>query len=258
MGKYLGVDWASKGWFAVMLRDEGEDSTDLFPSIWTLWQAHNDADRICIDIPIGLPSDGKRACDRDAKDCLQAVNRRVFYTPTRQAIQERNLEDAKAVNEEAGYSIENQAWSIVPRIREVDSFLQATPAAQEVIVETHPEVCFYGLNGREPIREPKDTADGIDARMAVLAEEPFDARGVRRDGVETFLQPDYAPHVSGEDDIVDALAAAVTAKRGPGRWATLPAGEAVFDAEGLPMRIVYPDEARQTTLSAVVPDTNGN
>lgn len=98
--------------------------------------------------------------------------------------------------------------------------------------------------------------DGIGARMDVLAEEPFNARGIYPDGVETFLQPGCAPHVSGEDDIVNALAAAVTAKRGPGRWATPPAGEAAFDAEGLPMRIVYPDKARQTTLSAVTQDNS--
>lgn len=65
--------------------------------------------------------------------------------PTRQAIQERNLKDAKAVNKEAGYSIQNQVWSIVPRSRGVNSSLQATPAAQDVLVEIHPEVCFFGL-----------------------------------------------------------------------------------------------------------------
>lgn len=252
MGKYLGVDWASKGWFGAILRDDGVHETDLFPSVWNLWREHHDAQRVCTTIPTGLPTNERRACDRAAKDCLQEVNRRVFYTPTRIAIEQRNLEDAKVVNEQAaGYSIQNQAWSIVPRIREVDTFLQATPEARDVVVETHPEVCFYGLQGRRPVLEPKDTDDGIQARLELLSGDLPNVQTIYNDAIEAFLQPEYAPLVSGPDDIVDALAAAVTAKRDAARCATLPEGAVPADDNGLPMQIVYPDEARQTTLSAV-------
>lgn len=52
MSKYIGRDWASKGWFGAILRENGEYDTDFFPSIWSLWKYHSDATRIFIDIPI--------------------------------------------------------------------------------------------------------------------------------------------------------------------------------------------------------------
>lgn len=70
MKKYIGVDWASKGWLGVILRDDGAWDTDHFPTIWSLWKSHSDASRIFIDIPIGLPADTKRACDVEAKQKL--------------------------------------------------------------------------------------------------------------------------------------------------------------------------------------------
>ena len=67
MGPSIGVHRASEGWFGVVLREDGSRDTDLFPSIWSLWKSHSDAARIVIDVPIGLPSDGRRACDVAAR-----------------------------------------------------------------------------------------------------------------------------------------------------------------------------------------------
>ena len=67
MAKHIGLDWAGKGWFGVVLREDGSWDTDLFPSVWSLWKSHSDAARIVIDVPIGLPSDGRRACDVAAR-----------------------------------------------------------------------------------------------------------------------------------------------------------------------------------------------
>ena len=250
MRKYLGVSWASKGWLGVVLRADGGDTTELFPSMWNLWQAHSDADRVCIDIPAGLPADGPRACDTEAKQLLQPVSRRVLYTPTRAAVAKRTLTEAKALNEESGYSIQNRAWSIVPRIREVDTFLQATPAAQDVVVETHPELCFFGLADRTPVTDSKRTSAGIERRLQLLADEDIGAKRLYDDATE-FLQPAYAPLIGGPADIVDALAAAVTAQRDVDRCETLPSGTHERDECGLPMQMVYPDDIKQTTLSAV-------
>jgi len=68
MSKYIGGDWASKGWFGAILRENGEYDTDFVPSIWSLWKYHSDATRIFIDIPIGLPSNSRRTCDVEAKE----------------------------------------------------------------------------------------------------------------------------------------------------------------------------------------------
>lgn len=116
----------------------------------------------------GLPSDSRRACDVEAKEKLGAHQSSVFYTPVRAAVYKQNLEDAKAINEEAGYSIQNRAWSIVPRIRDVDEFLDSYPNAQDRLFETHPEVCFTGLNGGEPPNHSKQTNRGLQERLSLL------------------------------------------------------------------------------------------
>lgn len=99
MAKYVGLDWASKGWFGVILEDGGEWETDQFPTIWSLWKYHSDTSRIFIDIPIGLPSEEKRTCDVKAKEMLGNQHSSVFYTPIREAVYQQNLDEAKEKNE---------------------------------------------------------------------------------------------------------------------------------------------------------------
>ena len=249
MAKYVGLDWASTGWFGVVLDGDGGWDTGVYPSVWSAWKYHSDADRILIDIPIGLPADAKRACDVAARRKLGRRGSSVFYTPVRDAVYHQTLEEAKAANEAAAdFSIQNQAWSIVPRIREVDEFLDMFPSARDRLVETHPEVCFYALNGRTALSEPKRTPAGVRRRTELLATEFPDAREVCEDAIDRYTTPSYAPSVGGADDIVDAVAAAVTARRGPDGWSTLPETPP-SDQRGLPMRIVHPADTAQTRLT---------
>lgn len=251
MAKYVGLDWAARGWFGVILDDEAGWDTDLFPSIWSVWKYHSDADHVLVDIPIGLPSETRRACDVEAKQKLGHRGRSVFYTPIRAAVYEGSLPEAKAVNEaEADFSVQNQAWSIVPRIREVDEFLDTHPTARDRLVETHPELCFYALNGRTPVEAPKTTDAGIEQRTALLAEEHRAAGTIVEDARERYTTPRYAPTVGGVDDVLDALAAAVTARRMPDETLTVPDAPPT-DARGLPMRIVYPSDTEQTRLTTL-------
>jgi len=253
MAKYVGLDWASKGWFGVVLADDGSWATELFPSIWSVWKYHSDASRILVDIPIGLPSEEKRICDVQAKEKLKLAHRgaSVFYAPVRNAVYEQNLDEAKATNEsEADFSIQNQAWSIVQRIREVDEFLDMYPGARDRVQETHPEVCFYALNGRNAPAESKKTAEGRRRRRALLAEEHPDAMAIYEASVDRYTTPGYAPMVSGRDDILDALVAAVTARCSPDERLTLPEAPPT-DERGLPMQIVYPSDTEQTRLSTL-------
>src|SRR6056297_1684928 len=112
MSKYVGIDWASKGWFAVCLTDDDETEMGFYPSIFNLWHDLDDVDRIFIDIPIGLSQDGKRACDVEAKQLLNpARGNSVFYTPTRDAVEAQTIEDAKSAQEGLDFSVQNQAWA---------------------------------------------------------------------------------------------------------------------------------------------------
>lgn len=251
MKKYLGLDWARRGWFGVILNGNGEWSTDLFPSIGSVWKYHSDADRIFIDIPIGLPATERRVCDVEARKRLKQRGRSVFYTPIRDAVYETNLEAAKQLNEDAaGFSVQNQAWSIISRIREVDEFLDMYPSARDRLYETHPEMCFYSLNGQTPLPESKTTEDGIRHRTELLVEEYPEAATILQSSIEQYTTPDYSPMVSSVDDILDAMVAAITAQRDLSARSTLPRSPP-RDERNLPMRIVYPSDPEQTRLTAL-------
>ncbi len=189
----------------------------FYPSVFNLWHHHQDADRILIDIPIGLKDDGKRWCDVEAKQLLgSSRGNSVFYTPIRAGVEAQNIKEAKRAQKSLHFSIQNQAWAIVPRIQEVDEFLEMFE--EEVdntdIRETHPEICFWALNDGEPMTHGKKTEEGIEERLSLLSNYLTDARGLYEDAVETFTEPEWASVIgkSGRDDILDAMVAALTAR----------------------------------------------
>jgi predicted RNase H-like nuclease len=251
MTKHIGVSWASNGWFGVVLRDDGSFETDHFPTVWSLWKVHSDAARIAITVPIGLPAESKRACDVAAKRRLGRRGQSLFHAPLREAVYQQNIEAAKRLNERAGYSIQNQTWSIVPRIREVDEFLDANPGARDRFLETHPELCFHSLNGRNPVAK-KTTAEGINRRKALLADEHSSAMTIHEESRDRYLTPDHASFLTAEADILDALVAAVTARRPSGERSRLPErSDPPRDARGLPMQMVYPSDVTQARLTTL-------
>lgn len=214
--KYVGVDWASKGWFAVILEQNKSPKTEFYPSVFNLWHHQHDANKILIDIPVGLRSDGRRACDVEAKQVLgSARGNSVFYTPIRKGVEAQNISEAKHAQELLDFSVQNQAWAIVPRIQEVDEFLEMfeEEIGNTDIRETHPEICFWALNDGEPLTHGKKTEAGIEERLSLLSNHLTDARGLYEDAVETFTEPEWAPVIgkSGRDDILDAMVAALTA-----------------------------------------------
>jgi len=249
MAKHIGLARTSKGWFGIIFEDGGWEA-DLFPSVLSLWKYHSDASRVLLDVPIGLPAEQRRACDVEAKAKLRGRGGRVFYAPVREAVYEGNLDDARRLTETAGFSIQNQVWSLVPRIREVDEFLDVYPSARDRFDETRPELCFYALNGRTPVAPSKRTAEGVERRVDLLADEHPEARTVYEESVARFARPSYAPLVNRRSDIIDALVAAVTARRDGDRLSTVPQ-DPPRDGRGLPMSITYPSETTQTRLESL-------
>ena len=249
MATYVGVDWAGKGWFGAARHDDGSWRCDLYPSVHSIWYAHSDATSILIDIPIGLPaaSGHRRRCDERAKQLLGPRQRSVFYAPVREAVYETNLTVAKEVNEAAGYSIQNQAWSAVPRIREVDEFLDANPGARDRWRETHPEVCYRALKGAPLETSPSD-AGALREREQVLLDRHPDLEAPLAAAIETVTTPRFAPLVGDRTPILGAFVAALTASRDPSNRSTLPESPPTDD-RGLPMGIVYPSDVQQLTLA---------
>lgn len=140
----------------------------------------------------------------------------VFYTPTRKGVEAQNIKEAKQAQEALDFSVQNQAWAIVPRIQEIDEFLEMFDGelGNTDIRETHPEICFWALNDGNPMMHEKKTQEGIEERLSVLSEHLMDARSLYEDAVETFMEPEWAPVIGkgGRDDILDAMVATLTAR----------------------------------------------
>jgi predicted RNase H-like nuclease len=157
---------------------------------------------IGIDIPIGLV-DGSRSCDKAARKLLgQPRGTSVFAAPCRAALSGTTHAAASQINrEKTGRGLSQQAFGIIPKIKQVDDAI--TSNCQQWTFEVHPEVCFWALNQRLPMKHNKKKKDGATERIAVL--RPIFPEIERHLAIR-------APRV-GADDLLDAAAAAWTALR---------------------------------------------
>ena len=196
--------------------------------------------RILIDVPIGLPSGRfERQCDKEARKCIGSRRSSVFRVPVRNVLSAHDYEEARRLSEaETGKSISKTAWSIVPKIRQVDRLLRALLLRNrnhdvlQVVREIHPEVCFWAFNGEKELRFGKKTHNGFWTRLNILD-------GVCK-GIETEIRAMCTDFNVAPDDVLDATAAALTATFADDRLAYLPKQPSTrSDDCGLPMRIVY-------------------
>lgn len=183
-----------------------------------------------IDVPIGLSDDDRREADAEARRVLRPVRHSsVFPAPVRRVLGVADYREACAVSarvHEDGKKISKQTFYLAQRIHEVDRLM--TPELQQRVVEVHPEVCFWALNGRTPVPSAKRTAEGELHRTELLA-------GVLADGAPALETPSGADR----DDLLDACAASWSAWRfATRRHGTLPK-RPPRDARGLRMEIVY-------------------
>ena len=232
-----GVDGCRKGWFYFALVPDREPAWGVVEKVAELVAEADDSGRIFIDIPIGLPNGAEgRLCDSEARRKL-APHRTssVFPVPVRSALTAETYEEANEKNRQAsGKGLPRQTYAIMPKIREVDSLLRGSARARRIVREVHPEICFWALAGGSPMRHNKKTRPGLDERVAVL--ERFHPSAVRcLDEIRTRYprRSDLA-----DDDILDAMALAITASANRGALRTLPELP-VEDSCGLPMEMVY-------------------
>jgi predicted RNase H-like nuclease len=236
MQQHVGVDGCKAGWLAVTRNGEGL-AWRLFPAINDLVSAFLGAERIFIDVPIGLPwADAPiRPCDRLAREVLGKRRKSsVFPVPCREALDADGVEAAQNINRmHIGRSVGAQTWGISRKINEVDRFLLSLRGQRHGIHEIHPEVCFWALANRKPMKYSKLTVEGREERLLVLQRfEP---------GVSVFLE-DVRSKTSRKDvqtdDVLDATVAFITAEAGQGELASL-TGEPSHDPAGLPMEMLY-------------------
>ena len=242
--RLVGVDGCSAGWLAVCRSDDSLD-WGVYDSLSAVVDG-TDPDRLLLDMPVGLPDEGRRRCDEAAKERLGARASTVFYTPARAVLDAASHAEASDANREAtGYGLSIQAWHLVPKIRAVDAFLRRRPELvgvdddgeqqrdpeSAVVRESHPELCFAGLNDGAPVSASKASDAGRETRLALLDDVLPSARTL----YETVLEETYRKDVA-RDDVLDALVLAGVAGR---QLASLPP-EPPLDAAGLPMEIVQP------------------
>jgi len=231
--RWLGIDGCRAGWFYVGIDADGAFSFGVLPEIGQVSSLLGAAERVLVDIPIGLPSETapRRECETLARSVLQGRRSSVFSVPARSVLSMPSYEAANAENRRVlGVGLSRQSWNIVPKIREADRFLRRSK--DDRFHEMHPEVAFWALNDKAPMRHTKKKPHGLDERLAVLEHQFAPSAACFEAARRAFLKGEVA-----SDDIVDALAGAVTAMQGSA-LKSFPA-EPATDDEGLEMKMVY-------------------
>lgn len=168
--KIVGVDGCKAGWISISIEDENWE-VKLFSNIEDVWCHYRTASVILIDVPIGLKETGnkERLCDLEARKILRGHRASsVFPVPCRSAMYADNYEEANIIKKNnVARGLSKQSWGIVPKIREVDSFISSNMEANEIIKESHPELCFLCLAGK-PMEYSKKDKEGFEERLAVL------------------------------------------------------------------------------------------
>ena len=172
---------------------------------------------VTVDIPIGLPVKEGRAADRKARGMLKSLEKgkqgrtsSVFPTPPLSTLGACTYQEAGQLARLAtGKGLTRQTYALFPKIREVRCALgrddfdsAAVPRAAEV----HPEVSCRVMADR-PMSFHKSLQAGVAERLALL-ECHFP--NIVDAAVRTLRT---GPPHPGLDDVLDAVAAAWTARR---------------------------------------------
>ncbi len=235
-----GLDGCRRGWVLAVL---GSPAAPLVVTVHDRFgdamAAADAAGAVAVgaDIPIGLPADGRRIADGEARRLLGPRRGSVFPTPCRVALHAEEYGEAlvrsRAVS---GKGLSKQAWNLIPKMREVDAWVRPHHAA--VLFEVHPELAFARLAGA-PLEQSKKTAAGLAARGALLR-HALEAAGTPGAAAAAALRT--AAGLTGRgvllDDVWDAVAVACSA-RSIARGSGVTLGDGACDERGLVMRICY-------------------
>lgn len=224
MAVAIGLDGFRNGWVAVEIAGRRRDIA-FFHDIAELFE--RPFDRAGIDMPIGLPDSGDRACDLAARALLRPHGSRVFTGARRGLWRHRSQAEANRALKARGEKMASiQLWNLGPKIMQVDTVM--TPRQQRRILEVHPELVFWRLNGERPL-PAKSTEEGVALRRSLLREDGFAQ-------LDDWLARKRIGTGAKVDDVLDACAVAVAARDARH---CLPAGRAPKDARGLKMQIWY-------------------
>ncbi|MBC6404535.1 MAG: DUF429 domain-containing protein [Rhodospirillales bacterium] len=210
-----GVDGCRGGWIAALGSPPSTCKIRFYASIEELLRDKK-ISIIVVDMPIGLACDGRRRCDRLARECLPPFRTAsVFPSPARHVLTFRGYHSYHSANawseENLGRELPIQSYSLVPKIREIDRAIG--PADQARLFESHPELAFHRLANPELAYRrlargvslaSKKTPEGQAERQRLLL-----SAGLQ--GLESAL--DCLPRGAMPDDVLDAAMMLVVAAR---------------------------------------------
>ncbi|RAI43049.1 DUF429 domain-containing protein [Rhodoplanes roseus] len=210
-----GVDGCKDGWVVALVAPAGDAvRVRVVHTFAEIVAAPERPAVIAVDMTIGLPDrvgPGGRAAESAVRPLLGARQSAVFSVPSRAAVYAADYGVACAVafaTSDPPRKVSRQLFMLTPKIREIDALLTADVALAARVFEVHPEVAFWRMNGEESLAEPKKVKSrpyepGLALRRALLV-----AAGLSADVVQA-----PPPRGAGPDDLLDALACAVTARR---------------------------------------------
>lgn len=235
----MGIDGCKAGWIAINVVNS-QWNYGLYPDIQSLFAAYENTTTFLIDMPIGLIDSGQvgRTCDTLARRLLSPFRHASIFTPPCRAALYAAPSEASAINfQHTGKKLSLQSINIIPKIRELDTFLlQQAPAIQARFIEAHPELIFCGLNKTQSLQASKKTKEGIAKRLALVAQYFPVVNKLYANILENTRRKTVLA-----DDIVDALGLAVAgvlAQQSPENWEQIPF-PLIYDSKGLPMRLGY-------------------
>ena len=232
-GLYIGVDGCRGGWIAAVL-DHGDMRLERYDELTLLIEKYPVFDAFLIDMAIGLRNNTEQIRpDDEARKELGLKASTVFPIPSRDAVYADGEDAQKKANiRTLGKSLAKQSIAIIPKIRELDIFLNDHPGYKNKILESHPEVDFARLNGAVLMSRKKEEP-GPSHRIAVLSEF--------LDIKDLYGLYDKAKKLEcKQDDLIDAICLAVTgALYAHGQYETIPV-EPELDEKGLLMQLIVP------------------
>ncbi|MXQ13438.1 DUF429 domain-containing protein [Microvirga makkahensis] len=236
-----GVDGCRAGWIAAFMKvgDPASARIAVAPDLAAIVDTPERPAIVAVDIPIGLPewTEGSgRIPEQLIRPLLGQRQSSVFAIPSRQAVYAADYGDACALalaTSDPPRKVSRQGFGLFPKIREIDSLLQARPELADRIFEVHPELAFWALNGGQALEQPKKVKGasfepGMRLRRGLLRQSGL---------LDEALIASPPPRGAAADDLLDALAGLTVAldlATGGGQSFPDPPGR---DAHGLPVAI---------------------
>ncbi len=220
-----GVDGCHGGWIVVLIRADGRVApARVLPTFEQIAFGTEQPATIAVDIPIGLPDHSPpkgRFAESAARRELGVRKSSVFRIPSRRAVyasvanepadaRERFFHACEIAREtsEDHKAFAKQGFYILDKVVEVDKFLRGNRDYVGRVYETHPELAFWRLNGERPLSEPKKRKSRIHPPGINQRRELLISAGLPEEAVHAV-----APAGAADDDLIDALACAVIARR---------------------------------------------